>query len=289
MVEKKVEKKNVTKKSTVKGAVKTSSKALKKVEKVEPKVAPETEAAEKSKAVEKNRTRKDHKVLWTAVITFFITALLFGMAFFVFMNLEVISDDGLVRIQHGSIRVDGRKKRCNDESDIDVDDKLEDVSDGDDLEKSKVDDGKLNELRDVVENPNARVVVKGAQLIEVGDFEFYLPKGFELAKGNNDGKYIYNLMDDDGWADAKVYAERTSADVVAYVQKKDSLLRLTNVEYKVNGTSWVEMESGSSIAYGTKLNGMIYAVVFNVKLESDITKEAEQMIPKTIRLKRIYK
>ncbi len=288
MAEKKTEKKNGTRKASAKETIKVANKASKKVEQVAPKAVPEVEDVVAKKVVEEKRTRKDHRILWTAIITFFIATLLFGMAFFVFMNLEVISDDGLVKIEHGSIRVDSRKKKCSDDGEVDKNVMSEDGLDDEDLKGDKA-NGSEKGPREVIENPNARVTVKGAQLIEVDDFEFYLPKGFELAKGSDNGKYVYNLMDDDGWADVKVYTEKTGADVAAYIQKKDSLLRLTNSEYKINGTNWIEMESGSSIAYGTKLNGVIYVVIFNVKLESDVTNEAEQMIPKTIRLKRIYK
>ena len=97
------------------------------------------------------------------------------------------------------------------------------------------------------------------------------------------------MSDDDGWADVKIYAEKTTADLLSYMQKKDSLLRITNSAYYMNGTSWAVMESGSSMAYGTRLGDMLYVVILNVKLESDATGDAEQMIPKTIRLKRIYK
>ncbi len=155
----------------------------------------------------------------------------------------------------------------------------------------KTDDGgkTTTDSSELITNPNARVSVKNATLVEVGDFEVYLPKKFVAARGNGNGKWVFNLTNDDGWADVKIYAEKTNADLLTYMQKKDALLELTDSTYYMNGTSWAEMESGSSIAYGTRLGDTIYVVILNVKLESDATGEAEQMISKTIRLKRIYK
>ena len=292
MAEKKTEKKEkaTVKKPTAKAATKKTKKTgeKKKVEKVESKKTSDVKVEAKTEVVKEIRTKKDHKVLITAVLTFFITTLLFGMAFFVFMNLEVISDDGLVRIRNGSIRIDGRKRGCVDEEVQEEGGRsIDGAEDG--SSKSGKDDGSVTEPRELIDNPDSGVTVRGAQLVEVGDFEFYLPNDFELAKGNSNGKYVYNLKDDEGWADVKVYTEKTSADIVAYMQKKDPLLRVTNSDYKVNGTSWVGMESGSSEAYGVKLNETIYVVILNVKLGSGTTEEAEQMISKTIHLKKVYK
>ena len=296
MAEKKVEKKKAPAKKAEKTEKKTSKKVGKKdsAEKTGAKTKPEVrvEVGQKSET-RKDRKKLDHRgrggTVCAVLVTFFITALLFGMTFFVFMNLDVIDDHGRVRIEHGKITIDNRHKNC-----IEV---TEDSNKRDDTKTDAEDTNSKNEETgknstspgELIENPNARVTVKGAQLVEVGDLELYLPKDFEASRANGNGKYVYNLSNDDGWADVKIYAEKTTADLLSYMQKKDSLLRITNSAYYMNGTSWAVMESGSSMAYGTRLGDMLYVVILNVKLESDATGDAEQMIPKTIRLKRIYK
>ena len=300
MAEKKTEKKTTAKKAVAKAPKKTEVKKNPNAKRAEAKKRPEAKAEDVKKPEletneekipeKKEKQKKDHRVVWAVILTFLFSAMLFGMAFFIFMNLEVIADDGLVRIEHGKIYVDNRKRKC---TGSDVKDEEEDVVEEiEEQESSSKDDKRSSsstESGELVENPNARVVAKGAQLVEVGDFEFYLPKDFEAARGNGNGRFVYNLMDNDGWADVKVYAEKTTAELMSYMQKKDSLLRLTDATYYMNGTSWVEMQSGSSVAYGTRLGDTVYMVVLNIKLESDATDEASQMIPKTIRLKKVYK
>ena len=288
--DKKAETKKVEKKTTEKKAAAKKAETKKKPEvKVEltAEVEPKKEKKEKKEVAEAEpKAEKKGKSccgkVWLAIIlTFLITSILFGVAFFVFMNLEVVDRNGTVRIDHGKIYVDNRWQ-C--ESDVmPVEEGGKDETGKDETGRTSTGSGEL------ITNPNGRVAVNNATLIEVGDFEVYLPKNFTAARGNGNGKYTYNLTDDDGWADVKIYAEKTNADLLTYMSKKDSLLKLTNSTYYMNGTSWAEMESGSSLAYGTRLGDMIYVVILNVKLESDATSEAEQMIPKTLRLKRIYK
>lgn len=289
MAEKKAEKK-VTAEKVEKKARKTRAEKVEAKEAKAPKTKtekkPETKV-EITAEVEPKKCKGCAGKVWLAIIlTFFITAILFGVAFFVFMNLEVVDDDGKVRIDHGKIYVDNRWQCGNGSvlNDGDNEPKTDEkTSTKDETGRTSTGTGEL------VTNPNPRVTVKNAQLVEVGDFEFYLPTKFKAARGNGNGKYTFNLTNDSGWADVKVYAERTTADLLNYMKNKDSLLELTDSTYYMNGTSWAEMESGSSTAYGTRLGEMIYVVILNVKLESDATGEAEQMIPKTIRLKRIYK
>ena len=302
MAEKKTEKKKPVSRKNEKSEksdkkVDKKINTVKKAEKAEPKKKMEAESEVKSERTEEKEVAKLEKrghggVVCAVIITFFVTAMLFGMAFFVFMNLDVINDDNRVRIEHGKIYIDNRRRNnCTnlEEGDTDKDDENA-KTDTEKRDSKTDDDGKTSTSSgELVDNPNARVSVKGAQLVEVGDFEVFLPKNFIASKANGNGKYVFNLTDDDGWADVKVYAEKTAADLLSYMQRKDSLLRLTDASYYMNGTSWAEMESGSSIAYGTRLGDMLYVVILNVKLESDATGEAEQMIPKTIRLKRIYK
>ena len=60
------------------------------------------------------------------------------------------------------------------------------------------------------------------------------------------------------------------------------------MNYPMNGTTWVQAENGTSLAYATRLEDKIYAVYYVVKLDSDDTAEAMQMIPKTLYMARIY-
>ena len=287
MADKKTEKK---KSATGKAEQKAASVEKQNAKNVEAKKLDTTKKIDvKPEKAKKKSDKKGHgAVIWAVIITFLITSLLFAGAFFIFMNLDVISDGGRVRIEHGKIYVDHRHKTCEEDADGIKEEETKTDTDKKETKKDESEDSSSTP-EEPVANPNARVTVKGAQLIEIGDFEFYLPRDFEPSRANGNGKYVFSLTDDDGWADVKVYAEKTSAELLSYMQKKDSLLRLTNSAYKVNGTSWTQMESGSSVAYGVRSGEMLYVVILNVKLESDATEDAEQMIPKTIRLKRIYK
>lgn len=158
-----------------------------------------------------------------------------------------------------------------------------DVTPGDKTEKpqtSTSDD-------EIITNPNQRVKVNGV-LAEVGDLEFYLPDEFEAGGKNQDGAYTFNLTDDDGWAQVVVYAEDTSLSPESYLLKKSPYLDITDDDYEMNGTEWVQGENGSMLAYATELDGKVYAVIYSVKLDSDATSEAMSMIPKTLYMKRVY-
>ena len=139
----------------------------------------------------------------------------------------------------------------------------------------------------IVVNPNPRVKVNGV-LAEVEDLEFYLPDEFEAGGRNQDGAYTFNLTDDDGWAQVVVYVEDTSLSPESYLLKKSPYLDITDDDYEMNGTEWVEAENASMLAYATELDGKVYAVIYSVKLDSDATSEAMSMIPKTLYMKRIY-
>ncbi len=140
---------------------------------------------------------------------------------------------------------------------------------------------------EIITNPNQRVKVNGV-LAEVGDLEFYLPDEFEAGGKNQDGAYTFNLTDDDGWAQVVVYAEDTSLSPESYLLKKSPYLDITDDDYEMNGTEWVQGENGSMLAYATELDGKVYAVIYSVKLDSDTTSEAMSMIPKTLYMKRVY-
>jgi hypothetical protein len=47
------------------------------------------------------------------------------------------------------------------------------------------------------------------------------------------------------------------------------------------------LENANALAYATKLDGKIYAIYYSVKLDSDATGEAMQMIPKTLYMKKV--
>ena len=140
----------------------------------------------------------------------------------------------------------------------------------------------------IINNPNQRVTVKDSTLANVKDLEFYLPDDFKAGGKNNDGAYTYNLVDDDGWAQVLVYAEKSNLTPEKYLMKIGPYLDITDKNYMMNGAHWVVGENANSLAYATELDGMIYAVYYSVKLDSDETSEAMQMIPKTLYMKRIY-
>ena len=145
---------------------------------------------------------------------------------------------------------------------------------------SKTSDGLEN-------NPNPRVSVNGTK-VEVGDLEFYLPTKFKSGGKNSDGAYTYNLTNDDGWAQVLVYAEKSSLSAAKYLLTKSQYLDITDYSYKMNGTTWVEGETGSMLAYATKLEDKVYAIIYSVKLDSEATSDAMSMIPKTLYMKKIY-
>ena len=140
---------------------------------------------------------------------------------------------------------------------------------------------------EIIDNPNPRVKVNGV-LAEVEDLEFYLPYEFEAGGKNTDGAYTFNLTDDDGWAQVVVYAEDTSLPPSSYLLKKSPYLEITDDDYEMNGTDWVQAENATMLAYATELDGKVYAVIYSVKLDSDATSEAMSMIPKTLYMKRVY-
>lgn len=154
-------------------------------------------------------------------------------------------------------------------------------SNGDTKKKT---DGKPGDL---IDNPYPEVTVSDATLAEVGDLKFYLPDDFKSGGKNKDGAYTYNLVDDDGWAQVVVYNEKSSLTPAKYLNKVSSYLDITDTNYQINGTTWTQAENANSLAYATKLDDKIYAVVYNVKLDSDDTSEAMQMIPKTLYMKKI--
>ena len=148
-------------------------------------------------------------------------------------------------------------------------------------------DGEYKHGDDIlIDNPYDRVKVDG-NLVEVDDLEFYLPYAFEAGGKNNDGAYTYNLTDDDGWAQVLVYAEKSSLSPEKFLNKISPYLDVTDDDYEINGTEWVQAENASALAYATKLNGKIYAVYYSVKLDSEATGKAMQMIPKTLYMKKI--
>lgn len=297
MAEKKTERKTTEKVEKDKKPVEkkvakktTKSTEIKKAEIVETK-EPVVEKTEEPEQKEK----KSHKVVWAVVITSVIWLTLFILSFFLWLPNFAI---GLM-IENGWDDIDFWRLREGEYSEIEED--IEDVyprwkqlkkwlEEKEEKEDGKTETEDTSSQGDLIDNPNARVTIKGARLVEVGDLEIYLPMSFKPASTNGkSNKYVYNLEDDDGWADVKIYVEETTKDLGNYMTSKDSLLKLKNSTYYMNGTSWMEMESGSSLAYGTRLGDKIYMVILNTKLESDDTAEAASMIPKTLRLKKIYK
>ena len=148
--------------------------------------------------------------------------------------------------------------------------------------------GGSTDKRSIIDNPNRKVAVKDSTPAIVKDLELYLPDDFKSGGKNKDGAYTYNLEDDDGWAQVLVYAEKSNLTPEKYLMKISPYLDITDKDYQMNGTHWVVGENANALAYATELDGMIYAIYYNVKLDSDTTAEAMQMIPKTLYMKRIY-
>ncbi len=141
----------------------------------------------------------------------------------------------------------------------------------------------------IIDNPNPFVEVNNATAVVVRDLSFYLPRHFEDGGKNADGAFTYNLVNDDGWAQVLVYVEKTDLTPEKYLNKISSYLDITDKNYQMNGTTWVQGENATSLAYATELDGTVYAVYYAVKLDSDSTTEAMSMIPKTLYMSKIYK
>ncbi|MBQ6510370.1 hypothetical protein IJI94_00130 [Candidatus Saccharibacteria bacterium] len=140
----------------------------------------------------------------------------------------------------------------------------------------------------LVDNPNPRVKVNG-KLAQAGNLEFYLPSKFEAASNSGkNGVYTFNLINDDGWATVTVYIEKTSLTPMQYLLSQSPTLEETDSNYEINGTSWVQAENGSMLAYATTYGDQVYALIYTVKLDSDATSEAMSMIPKTLYFSKIY-
>ena len=142
--------------------------------------------------------------------------------------------------------------------------------------------------RKLVENTYPLARVNDATAAIVGELTFYLPDDFDAGGKNSDGAFTYNLNDDDGWAQVLVYAEESDLSPQDFLLKIGPTLEITDMNYPMNGTTWVQAENGTSLAYATRLEDKIYAVYYVVKLDSDDTAEAMQMIPKTLYMARIY-
>ena len=142
--------------------------------------------------------------------------------------------------------------------------------------------------RKLVENTYPLARVNDATTAIVGELTFYLPDDFDAGGKNSDGAFTYNLNDDDGWAQVLVYAEESDLSPQDFLLKIGPTLEITDMNYPLNGTTWVQAENGTSLAYATRLEDKIYAVYYVVKLDSDDTAEAMQMIPKTLYMARIY-
>lgn len=142
--------------------------------------------------------------------------------------------------------------------------------------------------RKLVENTCPLARVNDATAAIVGELTFYLPDDFDAGGKNSDGAFTYNLNDDDGWAQVLVYAEESDLSPQDFLMRIGPTLEITDMNYPMNGTTWVQAENGTSLAYATRLEDKIYAVYYVVKLDSDDTAEAMQMIPKTLYMARIY-
>lgn len=118
---------------------------------------------------------------------------------------------------------------------------------------------------------------------QVVNLEFCLPDDFREGGKVNDGAYAYNLVDDDGWAEVRVYATKSQQSPTQFINNLSSNLKVTNKNYSVNGTTWVRAEaSDNMLAFATKSGDYLYAVLYTIKLDSDDAREAWNMIPRTL-------
>lgn len=112
--------------------------------------------------------------------------------------------------------------------------------------------------------------------------EFCLPDDFRFSNVEN-GVYTYNLIDDDGWADVKIHIKRSQQSPTQYLTNLSSALKISNQREVINQTDWVRAEADNyMLGFATKSNDYIYAVIYTIKLASDETREAWNMIPKTL-------
>ncbi|MBR2996918.1 hypothetical protein IKF33_00555 [Candidatus Saccharibacteria bacterium] len=140
----------------------------------------------------------------------------------------------------------------------------------------------------LVDNPNPRVWAAG-RLIEIKNLEFSLPYAFSPAMSNGqNGIYVYNLTNDDGWADVRVYVNKSYLSAERYMLSLSSTLEVVDDDYEVSGTSWIKAENGSMVGYATKFDDEVYVIIYGVKLDSDTTDRAMEMLPETLRMKKIY-
>lgn len=141
---------------------------------------------------------------------------------------------------------------------------------------------------DLIDNPNPRVS-RNAQFFEILNLEFYLPFEFKNVINNKKGIYEIKLQNDEGRAEVIVYVEKTNMKAANYIKKRNSDLIITDTEYKLNGTTWVEASNTSTLAYATNFGDEVYAIFCNVQLDSKATAGAMEMIPKTLYMKKLYK
>ena len=269
----------VKKSTTKKAAPKAKKPAAKKVEKPAEEVvtAEPTKAKDESKEVKETVKAEETTPATKSAAPAVIIAILSTVIVFMIIIFGVLAATGVIKFGDngsGSSDKDGTNLTGDNGG-----------NDGKDTGGKTTTGPKTG---DIIDNPNRRVTVKDATLASVGDLEFYLPDDFKSGGKNKDGAYTYNLVDDDGWAQVLVYAEKSNLTPEKYLTNISPYLDITDTNYKMNGTKWVQAENANSLAYATKLDGKIYAVVYNVKLDSDDTAEAMSMIPKTLYMKKVY-
>ncbi len=147
---------------------------------------------------------------------------------------------------------------------------------------------------ELMDNPNPKVAVKNGTLVSVGNLEFYLPKHFEKgseAGGGSESETVYNLVNDDGWADVKIYVEKSGKDARDYLLSKNSRLTIEQDAWVINDWPWSQAYAaeGAIQAWATNYGDFVYAIILTVKLDSDESNEAAMMIPKTLYFTKIYK
>ena len=134
-----------------------------------------------------------------------------------------------------------------------------------------------------VDAPISIVACYDETKVQIHKLEFCLPDDFIGGSKSDDGAYTYTLVDDDGWAQVKVYYQKTTRTPSEFISYLSNSLKIVNQSYVVNGTTWVQAETDNYMqAFATKSDDYIYAILYSIKWGSEETREAWHMIPKTI-------
>lgn len=266
----------VEKEEVKKGEVIEQETTMEATEVAEEAVADASNGASDADASDATEKKKDDGQKKTVVIAVLVTVLVCVAAFF---GIGVAT--GMIKL--------GGETNTNEANTTDTNTTATATPEATATPKATSDtgDGRL------INNPNKQVKADGT-LVRAGALQFYLPKAFTLGSksgGESEGSLAYNLTDGDGWADVRVYFEKSNKDARDYLLAKNSNLSVSSDALIVSGWSWstANAANGGIRAWATNYGDYVYAVILTVKLDSDETNEAARMIPKTLYFEKIYK